>query len=260
MALTYKDIERKNDVVCIIATGYAWDACVFGNQKHDYWALNNMYGAVKDTNIFTEWFQIHRPGSGLGHVDDADMREFLQVKWSKVCWVQQDWEDEMPVLNPAIYPINEIIEAYCPRDVYDKPYPYFTNSIDYMLCLAMFRGYKEIQFFGVEFISNVDAEYFTMRQSVNYYLGQAKKMGIKVLVQDHSSLLKAGYWYGYESKRRDRLEDIMRENLKKVEHERSEVQKQLKDLEAKLHVISGGEQTLSQVLNLASLRDKGAQI
>jgi hypothetical protein len=150
MAITYQDIERKNDIVCMVATGYAWDACVFGNDKKDYWTLNNMDTAQIDPNLFDEWFQLHRPGCGLGHVDDSTTRAFLQHGWRKPCWVQKDWGDEMPVINPAIYPIDEVVEKFCPRNVYGKPYPYFTNTVDYMLLLAVLRGYKKIEFYGVD--------------------------------------------------------------------------------------------------------------
>lgn len=260
MTLKYQDIERKNDIVCMIATGYAWDSCVFGNEKKDYWTLNNMNTATIDNNLFDEWFQIHRPGSGLGHVDDAEMRAFLQHEWRKPCWVQKDWGDEMPVINPAIYPIDEVLEEFCPRNVYGKPYPYFTNTVDYMLLLAALRGYKEIEFYGVEFVSHVDDEYYTMRQSLNYYLGQIKKMKINVLVQDHSSLLKAGYWYAYESKRKDHLEDIMKDNLKKIDQEEEDARKQIQAGKDKLNVLSGGRQSMTQLLQFAALRDKGCRI
>jgi hypothetical protein len=260
LSITYQEIERKNDVVCFVATGYAWDACVFGNEKKDYWTLNNMNVAQIDHNLFDEWFQIHRPGSGLGHVDDAPMRNFLQHQWKRPCWVQKDWGDEMPVINPAIYPMDEVLETFCPRDVYGRPYPYFTNSVDYMLLLAMLRGYKTIEFYGVEFVSDVDDEYFTMRQSLNYYVGQAKAMSIDVVVQDHSSLLKAAYWYGWESKRRDHLEDIMKENLRKINTDEQELRKKLQDLKDNLNVLGGGKQSLEQLIKFASLRDKGCQI
>lgn len=257
--LKYTDIERKNDVVCIVATGYAWDQCVFGIQKKDYWTLNNMYDSKIDPNIFDEWFQIHRPGTREGHVDDAPMRDFL-ARYSKPCWVQQDWGAEMEVKNPALYPIDEIVNTYCPKDVTGEPYPYFTNSIDYMMTLAMLRGYKEIQFYGVEFVSDVDDEYYKMRQSVNFYAGQCKALGIKLVVQNHSSMLKAGHFYGYEPARKDRLEDIMQQNLQKVIHDQAETDKKIAELEKLRTVMEGGKQTLEQTLRFASLRDKGCQI
>jgi len=252
--------KTDNKVLCIVATGYAWEQCVFGNPNKDYWTLNNMYEAgVKSPQVFDEWFEVHRPGSGEGHIDDAPMLKFLR-EYDKPVWVQKNWGDELIVKNPWIYTIAEVLETLCPRDVYGKPYPYFTNSVDYMLCLATLRGYKEVQLYGVEFISEVDDEYFQMRQSVNYYIGRMSERDIKVVVQPHSSLLKCPYWYAYESPKKDPLEKIMKENLAKVRQERTKHQAQLAEIEKATHVLDGGVQTIEQLLKIAKLRSKGAQI
>lgn len=252
--------KTDNKVLCIVATGYAWEKCVFNNPKRDYWTLNNMYEAgIKSPQLFDEWFQIHRPGSGEGHVDDPPMRKFLQ-EYDRPVWVQKNWGEEMAVKQPWIFPIEEVLEELCPRDVYGKPYPYFTNSVDYMICLAVLRGYEEIQLYGVEFISEIDDEYYTMRQSVNYYIGRATERGVKVTIQPHSSLLKCPYWYGYESPKKDPLEKIMNENMQKIIQEREKHRQQIRQLEKQADVLDGGVQTLEQVLKIAKLRDKGAQI
>ncbi|GAG02223.1 unnamed protein product, partial [marine sediment metagenome] len=187
--------ETNNKIVCIVATGYAWDDCVFGNSNKDYWTLNNMYHTNVSPESFDEWFQLHRPGSHEGHIDDEPMRTFLATKWKKPCWVQKDWGAELQVLNPYVYPIDEVIKEYCPKDVNGISYPYFTNSVDYMICLALLRGYEELHLHGVEFISPVDDEYFKMRQSINFYLGQAMKMDRKVVIQPTSSMLRSDFWY-----------------------------------------------------------------
>jgi hypothetical protein len=252
--------KTENKTLCIVATGYAWEACVFGNPKKDYWTLNNMYEAgVKSPDVFDEWFQIHRPGSGEGHVDDPPMRKFLQ-EYPKPVWVQKDWGEELAVKNPWIYPLDEIMEKFCPRDVYGEPYPYFTNSVDYMLCLAGLRGYEEIQLYGVEFISEIDDEYFLMRQSVNFYVGRLFEMGVKVVTQPHSSLLKCPYWYAYRSPKRDPLEKIIKENLKKLIAERDKHKTQLAQAQKVVDTLEGGVQTMEQLTKIAKLRGKGAQI
>jgi hypothetical protein len=252
--------ERNNDIVCIVATGYAWEDCKFGVPGKDYWCLNNMYEAGVDIHVFDEWFQLHRPGSKEGHVDDDQMRHFLSMVWKKPCWVQADWGENMRVINPYLYPVHKVIDRFCPRDVSDNPYPYFTNSVDYMICLAALRGYKEIQLYGVEFISEVDEEYFKMRQSVNFYVARLTEMGIKVVIQPHSSLLKNSYWYAYESPKRDPFSKIMHQNLTNVQQQKAECEKKIREQEKLLHTLSGGEQTLEQSLRILALKDKGCQI
>lgn len=257
--LEYTNIERRNDIVCIVATGYAWDQCVFGVRGKDYWTLNNMYDSKIDVNLFDEWFQIHRPGTGEGHVDDPPFREFA-VRWAKPLWVQKDWGVEMEVQNPALFPIDEIIERYCPKDVTGKAYPYFTNSVDYMILLAALRGYKEIQLYGVEFVSDQDEEYFKMRQSVNYYIGKLEAMGIKILVQNHSSMLKAGHWYAYEPAQKDNIQRIMQQNLKQASNEINKTKQQIQELRDRMMLMEGGKQAVQQLANLVGLRSKGCQL
>lgn len=257
--LTYKDIKRNKDTVCIVATGNAWDRCVFGNSNKDYWTLNNMFESSVDPNCFTEWFQLHRPGWGEGSVDTIEMRNFLQT-WARPVWVQKDWGSELEVKNPVLYPFDEVVEKYGPRDIHGKPYPYFSNSIDYMVTLAILRGYREIQLYGVEFISLEDDEYFTMRQTLNYYLGRATELEIKVVVQEYSSLLKHPFIYAYERTRHDRLEDVMEENLAKVVGDQAEILQNIQQLQKSYDYMEGGRQTLEQVLKFAKLRDKGYPI
>lgn len=251
--------ETKNNVVCIVGSGYAWDSCVFRDPNKDYWTLNNMYSAPVGPDVFDEWFQIHRPGSGLGSVDEAAMRAFLS-NWKKPCWVQKDWGDDLIVTNPWIYPIKEVIETYCPKDVNEVNYPYFTNSIDYMICLAMLRNYKEVHLHGVEFIAGCDDEYYQMRQSINFYIGQAQARGVKVIIQPHSSLLKGPYWYGYGNKSKDSLEKYMTKEMKTFQEQRDECLQQIRDLEQRYSTLDGGVQVLKQTLDVAKLRARGAQI
>jgi hypothetical protein len=254
--------ETQNKIVCIVGSGYTSESCVFNNNNKDYWSLNNMF---EDENVpaayYDEWFQLHRPGSGEGHVDTTQTREFLHI-WKKPCWVQKDWGDELPVHNPYIYPIEEVMEKYCPRpaDLQNKPYPYFTNSIDYMICLAGLRGYEEIQLYGTDMISEADDEYYKMRQSVNYYIGKVEGHGVKVVIQPHSSLLKTDFWYAYEDRQKDSIEDDVRGSLQKIQDEKADAQLKITEQQMRLQACDGAEQVIRQLITAFDLRAKGAQI
>lgn len=254
--------ETQNKIVCIVGTGYTMESCVFGNTKKDYWTLNNMHESKEiPAAYFDEWFQLHRPGSGEGHVDTSSMREFLHV-WKKPCWVQKDWGDEMVVHNPHIYPIDEVLGLCCPRstDLQGKPFPYFTNSIDYMICLAMLRQYEEIQLYGTDMISAQDDEYYKMRQSLNYYIGKAEGLGIKVVIQPHSSLLKTDFWYAYEDRQKDSIENDVRKTLGRIQENKVAAQAKITEEQLKLQAMDGAEQVIRQLIEAFDLRAKGAQI
>ncbi len=99
-----------------------------------------------------------------------------------------------------------------------------------------------------------------MRQSVNYYLGKLEALGIKIVIQNHSSMLKAGHWYGYEPAQKDNIENIMGQNLQKVSQDLAQLQQQMQQLQNQMMLMEGGKQALEQLMNVTKLRSKGCQI
>ena len=73
--------------------------------------------------------------------------------------------------------------------------PYFSNTIAYMVCYALLQGAKEIEFFGV---NQAGAhEYPEEKGSVEYWIGIAVGMGVKVTINGKDSqLLKHKGRYG----------------------------------------------------------------
>jgi hypothetical protein len=52
----------------------------------------------------------------------------------------------------------------------------------------------------------------------------------------------------------------MKDNLKKITAEEEEARKVIQASKDKLNVLSGGKQSITQLLQFAGLRDKGCQI
>jgi hypothetical protein len=73
---------------------------------------------------------------------------------------------------------------------------YFTNSISFMLALAIDEGYHTIQVYGVDMAQ--ESEYNFQRPSCEYFLGIAKGRGIEIFLPKTSDLLKVRWMYGYE--------------------------------------------------------------
>jgi hypothetical protein len=73
---------------------------------------------------------------------------------------------------------------------------YFTNSISYMLAMAIDEGYQVIHVYGVDMAQ--DTEYGTQRPSCEFFLGVAVGRGIQIYVPKTSDLLKVRWMYGYE--------------------------------------------------------------
>ena len=94
--------------------------------------------------------------------------------------------DEGADINQSNYPLNEIVKEFdC---------AYFTNSISYMIAYAIYKGYEEINIYGVDMTGR--DEYINQRGSVMYWIGYARAKGITVNLS--SEVDKPCFLYGYE--------------------------------------------------------------
>jgi len=100
--------------------------------------------------------------------------------------MQKKWTS---IKNSEIYPKEEIVRRFG---------NYFTNTISWMIALAIHKGYKTIGIFGVDMA--VSSEYHHQRPSCEYFIGLARGMGINVILPDEADLLKARFLYGFERK------------------------------------------------------------
>jgi hypothetical protein len=91
---------------------------------------------------------------------------------------------------------------------------YFTNSVSYMLALAIHEGADEIHVYGIDMAH--EHEHGWERPSIEFFLGWARGAGIKVVIPDTSDLLKCIGLYGYldayeaEAVLRERRDDLLR--------------------------------------------------
>ena len=255
---TVSTVPQPHKVVNIVGTGYRWEDCTWNIPGEDYWTLNNMHGPdfMKDHRVDL-WFQMHQPGSGEGHVDDESHIQWLREPEGPAVMMQQV-HPEFP--RSVRYPIEDIINYCCPKRVGGHPYPYFTNSVDFMTCLAMYHKFDVIKLWGVEFVSTQDDEYIKMRQSCEYYIGKAEGMGIRVIVQDHSSLLKADHFYGYQRAPKDPVELALSDKLKGLRAEKAQFEQQMAEVQAEIQTRHGAEQAVNQTLKMIKLRKRGVQL
>lgn len=83
-------------------------------------------------------------------------------------------------LNCELYPFKEIVKEFNTR--------YFTNTIDYAIAYAIYKGYKKIKLYGVDMVAPREVEF--QRCGIGYWLGRAEERGCKVSVSDGSELFK----------------------------------------------------------------------
>jgi hypothetical protein len=83
-----------------------------------------------------------------------------------------------------------------PEVVEQRDRAYFTNSISWMIALAIYKGYKEIHVYGVNMAQT--QEYQHQRPSCEHLLGWARGAGIKVYLPPQSDLLRSWMLYGFD--------------------------------------------------------------
>src|SRR5215467_7046976 len=98
------------------------------------------------------------------------------------------------------------LEAMCSEFALPHtPKAYFTNTISYMVALAITEGFAEIQLFGVDMAQ--DTEYASQRPSCEFFLGIAVGRGVRVVPHPASDILKTTHLYGFEERERQWLRD-----------------------------------------------------
>lgn len=162
----------------------------YKDKSWEIWGLNDLYKfkAEDDVQRWDRWFEMHEPslkGNDERHSFDQRVAEFN--KWKCPVYMQAK-HPEVP--TSIEYPLATMIEQYG---------NYFTNSISYMIALAIHEGAKEIGIYGVDM--STSEEYGSQRPSVEYYLGIAKGKGIKLDIHPACDLLKARFLYGYETEK-----------------------------------------------------------
>ena len=220
------------------------------------WSLNH-YHTEKDVDHtqFDRWFQMHQPGGKEGHIDDPVHREWLTQKEGPIYMIRHfpEWPGSVE------YPFKEVVELYGPDGgIEGAGRPYFSNTIDYMICLAMYRGAKEIQIYGCDFLVDNDNEYYKMRQSVEHYLGIAKGLGIKVYIPRECPLLNTTHIYGYEIKpyETQRLIDSIESQIESLSKAKLDAQNKINTAKAAWNTVDGMQQANRNALQLIVDIDK----
>ena len=184
-------VMPKKTKVAIVGCADSKDEAPFGNDAFEFWGVNNLYLTMP--GAWTRWFDLHsftnKNGKWLRRAD-ADFRgqpiaEYMAglQALNIPIYTQQAWAN-MP--NAVVYPVNAMIEQFG---------RYFTNTISYMIALAISEGFDEIHVVGVDMA--VDSEYGWQRPSCEYFIGIARGRGINVVIPDSCDLLKSRFLYGF---------------------------------------------------------------
>ena len=200
--------------VAIVGFAPSWVEAPFDNPEFEIWGENTLYRRIPR---FTRWFDIHpletftkekkQTDNYLAELDALNVPVYLQKAH--------------PMVKKSIaYPI-EAIKKKLETD-------YFTNSISYMIALAIYERFEEIHVYGVDMAQ--DSEYSDQRPSCEFFLGIAKGMGIKVHVPVGANLLKTMFQYGYDDLKQDAFTEKEKQRITMMRKKRAEVEAQIKAL------------------------------
>lgn len=180
--------------LCIVGTAGSsgeapYDEEIDGKYVYEIWAGGTAQ-VKEDVTRIDRLFEMH-PSRYWGNVSvQGRMNEFHGPIY------MQDKYDAIP--NSVAYPYDEIRKKFYLPTMGDNLY--VTNTITWMILLAIQEGYKDISIYGVHMAH--ETEYAYQRSSCSWALGilqglQMMGEDIKLYIHPDSSLLRAEYEYGY---------------------------------------------------------------
>jgi hypothetical protein len=98
---------------------------------------------------------------------------------------------DIPNTTYRRYPIEKVVRKFKTG--------FFSNAICYMIALALLEGVDQLNFYGVVHL-RTHKEYATQKPAVDYWLGRAEQMGVKIYIHgDYSEIGRTedGLAYGY---------------------------------------------------------------
>lgn len=180
------EIKKDKTRVIVAGTGSGWEL-IPRNTERTVYCLNDYvrtekYG-VKPDLLFMADVLDEKPQviSGIDNLGDIIAR----INAMKVPFIAPFKYEEIPLSEP--FPIEQCVKEF--------GWPYFTNTICYMIAYALLQKVKEIDIYGVNQAGS--HEYTEERGGVEYWIGLANGRGVKMTVHgDHSQLLMFKGRYG----------------------------------------------------------------
>lgn len=168
----------------ILGTASTMGAAPFEDPSFEIWAISTA-AAHEDMKRADRLFEMH-PRRYFGQ---AAVLERL-IEFDGPVYMQEQFP-EIP--NAVAYPYNEVKEKFYIPSMGDNLY--VTNTITWMILLALHEGYKDINLYGVHMAH--DTEYYYQQPSCAWALGMAQAMGCTIWLPKDSEILKARFEYGF---------------------------------------------------------------
>ena len=214
---------RTKDTVNIVGFAPSWVDTPWDDEEADLWGMNALYKVAPDKN-WAAWFQLHDIKKHHPHDLDEHLKFLTEGEFATFLWDKELQKYSMP--RGVAYPREQVLDRFG---------NYFTNSVSWMLAMAIMMGYKKIGVYGIDMAQ--DSEYQSQRPSCEYFIGIAEGLGIEVFIPETADLLKAEYLYGYDDPSVMRAK--MEARLKELTGRRNEAQRQRDEAQVGFLQITG---------------------
>jgi hypothetical protein len=210
----------------------------FDDPTWEIWGLNELYLMIPR---WSRWFEIH--SREVYEADKKRTSDHILALRAMTCpvYMHQHYDD-IPTSVP--YPLPQVAELFTNPG---KGLPYLTNTISYMIALAILEGFTEIAVYGVDMAT--DSEYSIQRPSCEYFLGFAQGRGVKVSVPPDCELLKTDFLYGYQTPEIERWNSRMLAKEKDLGHRMSEYDTQMANISEARAQLRGALQIIAHLRN-----------
>lgn len=205
--------QPKRKKVAVLGFTQSYRLAPFNDPEWEIWGLNELYMFIPR---WDRWFEIHR--REIYEADKKRVSDHVERLKAMTCpiYMQQHWED---IPGSVVYPLEDMIARFG---------NYFTNTISYMVALAIMEGFEEIGVYGVDMAH--DTEYGTQRPSCEYIIGWAMGAGIKVTIPYESDLLKANFLYGYQEAEEQAFHKKLAARERELNQKQAEIDQQIAQL------------------------------
>lgn len=220
----------------------------------EIWAMNNAFAHVTKRDV---WFEVHpiKYENGIYYrrqlvrrgvftwsqeFRGATVNQYMQMlaELDIPVYMQRHWEC-IPKSVP--YPLQEIVQKFG---------TYFTNSVSYMIALAILQGATHIGCWGVDMATG--SEYGHQRPSCEFFLGIAAGLGIIITIPPEADLLKTRFLYGFQEREATQWESKMLQMLGGMEKRKNEAAQKAQLSQKQVDQYLGAEMAIREIQRIWS--------
>lgn len=183
-----KEAPKKRRKIAVLGSAVSSVALApFRDRDWEIWGCSPANRELPRVDI---WFELHNP--------EVKKREGLTewLQWlakQPIVYMQRGPSPEFP--NAREYPLSEMVKEHGRY--------WWTSQIAYMLAAAIEQEPEAIGIYGVDMAAN--SEYNQQRLACQYFIMEAARRGIQVIIPPESDLIEPPPMYGYcESSRQYR--------------------------------------------------------